>query len=158
MWFNFTMMDGSPLHHPSFFFFLMDEFKKPLPPKKPRKRTNEEEDPPAKQTVRVAKVSFDVPIPDPPKNDLDCHEASVVATVEEYCGFKPVKCNAKLTTDRGNTLWRFSSEWCPVCLKFLDEPSHHNQFVAVNQVKYKTTTLLKCLKTGKQFTVPLIPL
>lgn len=148
-----------PPHTPRFFFGCC-MFKIPDAPAKKKtakKRTNDDDYPPAKeQAVCVAKVSFNVPIP--PADDKSCHEASVVTIVEEYCGFKSVKLNQRLISDRENPIWRFSSEWCAVCLHHGDEPTHHNQFVAVNTKKYPRTTLLKCLKTGKSFVVPLIPL
>lgn len=154
------MMDWQSTSPPQWFFFFF-MFKIPAaPPGKSaqkKKRTNDDDYPPPKeQAVYVAKVSFDVPIP--PADDRCVHEATVLEIVEEYCGFKSVKLNQRIISDRENPIWRFTSEWCPVCLHHGDEPTHHNQFVAVNTKKYPRTTLLKCLKTNKGYVVPLIPL
>lgn len=73
--------------------------------------------------------------------------------------FKALKVGARFTTDRGNTIWRFSSECCPVCLHHREEKlKHHNQFIAVNENRFPNTTMLQCLLTMKRYIIDRLPI
>jgi len=85
-------------------------------------------------------------------------KAAVCEILQEFCLFKPVYPGSRFVTERGNTIWRFTSECCPVCLQYRDTPTkHHNQWIACNEDRFPNTTMLQCLKTNKRYVIHHLP-
>lgn len=154
-----TMAVVSPTHHggslqSGFLVEMAEDAKAPEKPRKPRKRDIEDDiiSPPACQSRKdICVAQLNAPQPLPQAHSDSEQVAAVCEILQEYTAFKPIHPGARFVTDRGNTIWRFRSDICPVCLHYRDDKvKHDNQWIAVNEERFKTTTMLQCLLTHKR--------
>lgn len=147
----------SPTHHGSLqsgFLVEMAEDAQVVEKRKPRKRDIEDDiiSPPSCQPRKDICVAHRAEAGTLPQAHSDSEQVAAVCEIlQEYTAFKPIHPGARFVTERGNTIWRFRSDICPVCLHYReDKVKHDNQWIAVNEDRFKTTTMLQCLLTHKR--------